>query len=563
MSAPVRPAEVDGVPVLLAPYAGPMRAGLMFRVGRADETAATAGVTHLVEHLALHNQGGLEHDTNGMTGLTTTQFVTQGRPEAVAAFLHAVCAGLRALPLERLDVERQILRTEAEHRSEPMGVALALYRYGARGYGLPALPEWGTHRLTADDVAEWARTRFTRANAVLWIAGGDLPPGLRLDLPAGERHPLPPETSALPVTPAWFAQPIPAVVLEAPAPRTRAAAAYARLLERALFRELRQERGLSYVATAAYTTDGRPQARVTAMADGRPERLREVRDGFLAEVRRLATDDVPPEELEHVREHGLAALDRPDAEARLLPQRATSLLCGQSGGTADELRAGLRALTAADVRTVGAGVQRSALLMTPRLGLGPPAGFEPAPTGSRFAVTGARHRSRAEPDTVLVLGADGVSVVRPEGPSTVLYDECVALLRFPDGGRNLLGPDGVGVPIEPALFRLPGDLPARLDAAVPASVHVDLPERDETPRPPRTAGPRARARSAALAARVRWDRSALARGGLRRAGTPAALLLAGTASGVLAVALHARPLAWLAAVPFAVLLYRRRIRGRW
>ncbi|MET7397669.1 insulinase family protein [Dactylosporangium sp. NPDC005572] len=560
-----RRTEVDGVPVLLAPGGGPMRAGLMFRVGRADETAATIGVTHLVEHLALYNQGGLDHDTNGMTGLTTTQFVTQGSPEAVTAFLHAVCTGLRKLPLDRLDVERQILRTEAEHRPESIGVALAVYRYGARDYGLAGLPEWGTHSLTAADVAEWVQTRFTRANAALWIAGDGIPPGLHLDLPDGERRTLPPESSALPMTPAWFAQNAPAIVLESPVPRVPAATAYTRLLERGLFRELRHERGLSYVATAAYTTDGRQQARLTAIADGRPDRLNEVLDGFLAQIHHLATGDVAADELELVRTRELAALDRPDVEADLLSRRATDLLCGFVSSTTEELREGFRTLTAADVRVVASDVKRSALLMTPRFGFGPPPGFEPAPTGSRFAVTGTRHRSRTEPDTVLVLATDGVSVVRPHSPSTVLFDECVALLRFPDGARHLLGADGVAVSVEPTLYSLPDDAQSRIDAAVPGSAHVDLPPRDPE-RIPRRAwanGLRTRASAMALSVRMRLDRYAMFRGGIRNVVLATTLLLTSTVSVVLAIALHVSLLGWTAAALFAFQLWRRRARGHW
>ena len=89
--------DVDGVPVLVAKTSGPLRAGLMFRVGRADETLATGGITHLVEHLALHRHGVTDYHYNGMTGVTTTNFITQGTPEAVVAFLNGVCAGLRDL----------------------------------------------------------------------------------------------------------------------------------------------------------------------------------------------------------------------------------------------------------------------------------------------------------------------------------------------------------------------------------------------------------------------------------------------------------------------------------
>ncbi|MFF5228358.1 hypothetical protein [Dactylosporangium sp. NPDC000521] len=81
----------------------------------------------------------------------------------------------------------------------------------------------------------------------------------------------------------------------------------------------------------------------------------------------------------------------------------------------------------------------SALLMLPRGVELPPAGFEAAPQLSRFSVGGKRLRSKVDPEVALVHATDGVSFNTPPGPATVLYDECVALLRWPDGARRLLG----------------------------------------------------------------------------------------------------------------------------
>ena len=44
---PFHVAEVDGVPVFWADAPGRGAAGLLFRVGRTDESLAGAGVTHL------------------------------------------------------------------------------------------------------------------------------------------------------------------------------------------------------------------------------------------------------------------------------------------------------------------------------------------------------------------------------------------------------------------------------------------------------------------------------------------------------------------------------------
>ena len=144
--------DVDGVPTLVAKTTGPMRAGLVFRVGRADETLATGGITHLVEHLALHRHGVADYHYNGTTGVTTTSFLTQGTPEAVIAFLHGVCASLRDLPTARLATEKKILETEASGRGRSMTDQLALWRHGARDFGLTGYPEFGIHTLTTEQV---------------------------------------------------------------------------------------------------------------------------------------------------------------------------------------------------------------------------------------------------------------------------------------------------------------------------------------------------------------------------------------------------------------------------
>ncbi|MCP2322285.1 hypothetical protein HDA40_000792 [Hamadaea flava] len=524
--------EVDGVPVLLAPTPGPMRAGLVFRVGRADETLATAGVTHLVEHLALHRLGVTDFHYNGMTGTTATQFVTQGTSESVARFLTGVCANLRDLPLDRLATEKNLIRTEAAGRPDGVNEHMPLWRHGARDYGLVSFPEWGMHTLTAEQVTASVRERFTRQNAVLWIAGAQIPDGLRLDLRDGRRWELPEPSSALPVTPAVFNGVPDRIVMEAPVPRTRAGAAYARLLERALFRELRQERGLSYTAAAAYHTDGRPQALVTAVADVQTGRGDATVEVFLAQVSALATNVVDDAELETVRALELDGLRDPEVEGRLLARRSVDLLTGFAWPSTAEMVETFEKLTAADIVEVAAAASQAALLMLPAGTRRTPPGFEQAPTFSRFAVDGTRYRSRVDRDVVLVLGSDGASVVTADGPATVLYDDSAVLLRWPDGGRRLIGGDGITVAIEPAYYPVGDDALAGLDAAVGPAKYVDLPERDTpvVPAASRIGAWRIRLRRFTLPWRARLDRFATLRGGRKN-------VLITTAMGVVAVGL--------------------------
>jgi zinc protease len=161
-----------------------------------------------------------------------------------------------------------------------------------------------------------------------------------------------------------------------------------------------------------------------------------------------------------------------------LPRRAADLLAGLPGTTTEQLIAEVEALTVDRIRKVARKVDRSALLMVPESVARPPAGFEAAPTMSRFAVTGKRHRSRNHHGVALVHGDDGVSIDTPAGPVTVLFEECAALLRFPDGGRHLIGHDAIVVAIEPNLYPITVSAVATVDAAVAPSAIVDLPPRD-------------------------------------------------------------------------------------
>src|SRR5581483_10436757 len=98
----LRQTEIDGVPTLIAPTSGPMTAGLTFRVGRSDETLATSGITHLVEHLALHRHGLAEYHYNGASSSTYTTFQAQGSEADIVSYLTGVCESLADMPMHRL-----------------------------------------------------------------------------------------------------------------------------------------------------------------------------------------------------------------------------------------------------------------------------------------------------------------------------------------------------------------------------------------------------------------------------------------------------------------------------
>ncbi|GHK00475.1 hypothetical protein SY2F82_22720 [Streptomyces sp. Y2F8-2] len=469
---------VQGIPVLHAPRPGDITAGLFFRVGRADETLATSGVTHLVEHLALHRLGMSDGHYNGATANTYTLFHVTGGEHEVVAYLNDVCAALRDLPLERLETEKEILRTEAAGRANGVNSQMPLWRYGAQGYGLSSYDELGTWGLTAEQVGDWAGTRFTRDNAVLWITGDRVPDGLDLTLPTGHRIPAPAASSALPVTPAYIRGDDGHVVFNSVLRRSTSAAVFADVLGRALFQDLRHEGGYSYTAEADYSPRDADFATLTAYADALPKKQAAVVGGFVDTLARLRAGRIEQAELDSARGKMLKRYDTPGLGAALLPSYALSLLLGHRILSPEQHMAELRAVTVADLREVAREAWDGGLLQVPTRGADW-AGFAPAPQYSSSALTGTRHPSLEDDGVTLVIGAEGVSLLLPGGPVTVRYDACAAMTTRPDGSRVLTGLDGFRVAVEPTLFEgVTAERIAALDAAVPTAAVVPLPARE-------------------------------------------------------------------------------------
>ncbi|GAA1844285.1 hypothetical protein GCM10009687_07320 [Asanoa iriomotensis] len=474
----IRETEVDGVRTLLARKSGPLVAGLTFRVGRADETLATAGITHLLEHLALHHSGLSDYHYNGATGSIVTHFHLTGSEDDVVKHLIGVCDALANLPLDRLETEKGILRTEAAGRKVGVGDAMPLWRYGAQGYGLLSYDELGLPRLTPDDLRHWAATWFTRQNAVLWITSDQVPAGLRLRLPEGTLRPVPRPSSALPTTPAYFSDRVNGVVFDAVVRRSAPASVFSAVLEREMYRNLRQEGGYSYQASTSYDPRGDAFATVTAFADALPDKQDAVLGGFLDVLAKLRVGRVDPVDVASVRTQAEEALRHDDRDAARLPGAAMNLLTGYPNQPAEELLAEVRAVTVDDVQAVATEATGTGLLLVPA-GLNAEwAGYVPAPTFSTTAVDGLRYGSKQGSDLTLVVGHEGVSLVDGTHAVTVRYAECAVAMAWPDGARQLIGLDSISVRIEPTLYPIGPDVIARVDAGVPPGRLVWQPPRE-------------------------------------------------------------------------------------
>lgn len=170
--------RVDGVEVHHLDAEGPLTADLLFRVGAADETVSTLGLSHLLEHLALDGVEGLEPDVDGESAMTYTVLRVRGTPERVADRLERICARLSALAAGGVsDAElahaRRVLEAEGggPMADGPHAAEHLHHRLGAAGFGLGVVPARFLARITPAEVADWAGTRFTAGNAMLVLSG--------------------------------------------------------------------------------------------------------------------------------------------------------------------------------------------------------------------------------------------------------------------------------------------------------------------------------------------------------------------------------------------------------
>lgn len=487
-------AESDGVPVLLAPREGNTGGGIIFRVGSAHETLATSGITHLIEHLALRGQVLSEAHLNGQTHADITLFHVTGSATDVVTYLNDVCSALRALPVDLIDTEKDILRSEAAGKHRGFGARLRISRHGARGFGLAGYGERGLGRITTDEVLGWASTWFTRENAVAWVTADSLPEGLDLRLPAGERMPPPVLTDVLGTGPSYLTGLEGGVALDTVVPRGTAAGLTARVLREVLHRDLRGTADIASTIDVDHDYLDAQHTRLSVVVQG-TENGQGAAAGGLADalggLRFHVTDDDLAAARAGAMEELTEAVAAPAAD--LLPGLAHRMVTGRPLDGPARMREKVESVTADEVLAVAREAWGNALWF------GPVdmdwAGIDPAASWSEQRAEGRSFPLIDVPDISLVLAADGVGTVSPQGAVTVRFEDCVLLECVPDGARALTGADGFRVAIEPTLYgRLdPAAVAAHVDHRVPPNVVVHLPAREPgdipVPRPPAKEAP--------------------------------------------------------------------------
>jgi zinc protease len=472
---PINRTEVDGVRTMWIDEPGPTIATLTFRVGRSDEPTPMSGVTHIAEHLALAGLGVQDYDHNGFVDGQQAVFTSMGRPDEVRTFLEEVVRGLTHPPLDRLLLERRILREEREQRGPSLGAALRWYRYGYHGQGRalgPGDDELALDWLGPGPVDAWIRRWFTRQNAILWLTG-PVPAGLRLDLPDGEPAPTPDITTAPGVTfPAHLTWDGPAATLGYTAPRSSAIHIASSIAHRRARQQLRFDQGLVYDVELDYEPVAPFVAHVMLGASCPDERIRQVVDGFLGIVRGLATDGPTKQELDQEMGAYLRQYEDRDGRIALLAVTAFDTLWGGPARTAEELLEERRRVDPAAAAAALSSALETLLVMancTPVEELNQyPAwsaervdGREYGPAG--FYLPGRRPKER------LIVGPEGVTVaVNPNEWLTVRYADCVVSIHESPTIRILLGRDGMRVGIEAAAWKDGPHVIDAIDRAIPA-----------------------------------------------------------------------------------------------
>jgi hypothetical protein len=442
---------VDGIPVFVVDGPPPARCGLMFRVGRADETLPRAGISHLVEHLALFGIGDVHHTFNGFVDGLRTVFHAEGTEAECVEFLRAVTGSLGNLPSARVARERDILSAEAAGRGTGLFEELLVYRFGPRGLGMLAYPEFGLRWLDVDTVNWWRARAYHRDNAAAWVCGVD-PSLLILDLPAGAR-PAPPAIAPVETgLPAWFTPQARGVGVSMLASRGPALSAALRIAQRRLQKRLRNEMAVVYhVDVAAQLLDGE-SVHVAVVCDPLGDNAHEARAAVEAELCVLAEAGPTEEDMDIDRRAGDRAALRPDTLALSLADTfGHDELLGVTDRSAEVALREAREVTAESVAAAIHAALGSALWAAP--GSSPPRNARPVAAWSPAALDGRTLAPAPDlgiPGARLIMSDAGISTLTPQGNAvTVRYDGCAAVLAWGDGARTMYGDDGFILHVKP------------------------------------------------------------------------------------------------------------------
>jgi predicted Zn-dependent peptidase len=483
--------ELDGVPIFSLDVPGPLRAMLIFRVGVVDETLPNRGITHVVEHLAVYplmQNADAANRINATVEPLRTRFMATGTEQEIASFLADVTSNLAALPLDRLQNEKRVLRTEAANRTTGSLKAAWSWRFGAKNLGVTDYEEFGLRWLTPDAVVAWAESWFTAGNAVLWLSG-PVPDNLKLNLKAGPRKRVPDVKPLDFSTPAIYQQGDRWALLSMLGARGTALFMGTRILDNRLRDRLRHQDSIAYEVHADYQRVDGNTAEITAFADSLAPKSKEAAQVLVEVARDLGQSGPRSDELAAVRAERRRIVEHPESGFGRLEQAALEELEIPHPQTQAELDAEIEAVTAADIATAFQQALPSAVIAIPN---GVPmtlAGFTPIPLGSGDRINGFQVSAMPEAghSDVIDYSDVGISLTQPNRTTIGMrWTDIAVAMWWTDGRRTLIATEGTGVTIFPAKWRYADPLLEKMRERVPKERWIAMDDPDALPR---AAGP--------------------------------------------------------------------------
>lgn len=452
--------EINNVTTIWVDAPGPLRAGLFFRTGRVDETLITAGHTHLIEHLTLSSISDPSQHNNGFVSGAITGFVTIGHPEEVSGLLQKICAVIQMLPGDRLESEKQVLEAESATRRYDFRSNLMTWRYGAAGYGLIGMPEFGLRSATLEQLRSYSAQKFTRENAILWLSGPP-PADLHLNLPNGIKRPIPAPASIQWTFPSWLIDDAcGGIAVGATVSRVSASTIFGEIASKHLREHLRMTKAISYAPSVFYEHLDANTAHLVLYADSNKDHRAELVSLFgevLEELKKIDEAEVENAR-QQVYEHWTGSLAPPPADRLMMDaQRAANdWLFGREFETIESLAADMLSVTADDVSKFWQEARSTTMFAVPSgvpmqrwTGRQVPPSKVPVVDGQKVASLDAPIQK-----AYLSYSSDGVSIVWPNGSHiTARYSQLAGVLDYEDGCVCLIGVDATSVTVEPTLWR--------------------------------------------------------------------------------------------------------------
>ena len=465
----------DSVPFFWIEAPAPYRVGLLFRVGRGDETLPVSGVTHLCEHLALSSFHSAPYPYNGAVDVNHTVFLCHGTAEESRAFLEGICRRLAALPVDQLDREKRILRAEAISRGASIVNAMMVDRFGAQGYGLIGMPELGLWSLDGEAVRDWASRWFTRDNAVGYVVG-PAPLEASLPLPSGQRIGLPCINPLPHSYPAVVRYPGRVVGMTALIPRSPKAFFAMGVILAQLQRVLRYEMGSTYHVLPAYLRLTTEMAYVSMTSDVAASQPADPILAFLKTLQDIADHGPKNEEVEQQRAAAMSALSAHGSEMGQADSAAFEALVGSAYTSWKVLEAAYSAVTSEEIRAISAALHDSTLYQVPA-GLEVKLdGLAPLPAWSSWSVEGITF----QPEPFLtglperfVVGDRGLTLWVGKNPVSVAWNQVAAVQAWGDGSRRVIGNERFQVNMSPTRVRKGSELTLMIDVHTDKGLRVE------------------------------------------------------------------------------------------